>query len=105
MAGVTRIAIDVHAIDQLFSSFDPSPFHEFSLNGTAAQYIASQAWYAPRGNTFAIELCLRGRPASRKDAALVEESSASAYSLEDQAIRLMHQVEFFDVGEGESKKR
>lgn len=73
MAGVTRIAIDVHAIDQLFSSFDPSPFHEFSLNGTAAQYIASQAWYAPRGNTFAIELCLRGRPASRKDAALVED--------------------------------
>lgn len=73
MTGVTRIAIDVHAIDQLFSSFDPSPFHEFSLNTTAAQYITSQAWYAPRSDGFVIELCLRGRAASRKDAALVEE--------------------------------
>lgn len=73
MAGTTRIAVDVHNIDQLFSTFDPSPFHEFSLNSTAGQYISSQAWYAPRGDTFVIELCLRGRPASRKDAAKVQE--------------------------------
>lgn len=72
MTGVTRIAIDVHSIDQLFSTYDPSPFHEFSLNGTAAQYIAAQAWYAPRSHTFVIELRLRGRPASREDVAKVE---------------------------------
>jgi hypothetical protein len=72
MTGVTRIPIDVHDVDQLFSTFDPSPFHEFSLNATAAQYIASQAWYAPRSDRFAIELSLRGRPASRKDADKVE---------------------------------
>ncbi|QCI68513.1 hypothetical protein [Phreatobacter stygius] len=64
-AGITRIALDVHNVDQLFSTFDPSPFHEFSLNSTAAQYIASEAWYAPRGNRFIIELGLRGKAADR----------------------------------------
>jgi hypothetical protein len=73
MTGVTRIPVDVHSVDQLFSAFDPSPFHEFSLNSTAAQYIASQAWYAPRSNTFVIDLSLRGRAAARKDAVKVQE--------------------------------
>ena len=73
MTGKTRIAVDVHNVDQLFSSFDPSPFHEFSLNSTAAQYIASQAWYAPRSDDFVIELILRGKPASAKDAGKLEK--------------------------------
>ncbi len=73
MTGVTRIPVDVHSVDQLFSAFDPSPFHEFSLNSTAAQYIASQAWYAPRSSTFVVDLSLRGRAAARKDAAKVQE--------------------------------
>ncbi|WP_439572272.1 hypothetical protein [Phreatobacter sp.] len=72
MTGVTRIPVDVQNIDQLYATFDPSPFHEFSLNTTAAQYIASQAWYAPRSDLFVVELSLRGKPASKKDAAKVE---------------------------------
>jgi hypothetical protein len=64
----TRIAVDVHNVDQLFATYDPSPFHESSLNSTAAQYIASQAWYAPRKNGFIIELSLRGKPASAQQA-------------------------------------
>ena len=63
---VTRIGLDVHSVEQLFSTFDPSPFHEFSLNSTAAQYVASEAWYAPRRNRFVIELGLRGKPADRR---------------------------------------
>lgn len=65
-ANVTRIGLDVHSVEQLFSTFDPSPFHEFSLNSTAAQYIASEAWYAPRHNRFVIALGLRGKPADRR---------------------------------------
>lgn len=64
--GVTRIALDVHDVDQLFTTFDPSPFHEFSLNATAAQYIASEAWYAPRRNRFVIALGLRGEAADHR---------------------------------------
>jgi hypothetical protein len=66
MAPVTHIPVDVRNVDQLLSSFDPSPFHEHSLNSTAAQYIASQAWYAPRTSTFLIELTISGKPAPAK---------------------------------------
>lgn len=69
----TRIALDVRDLEQLFSTFDPSPFHEFSLNTTAAQYIASEAWYAPRGNRFVIALSIRGKPAGAADARHLEE--------------------------------
>ncbi|MCZ0733496.1 hypothetical protein [Phreatobacter sp. AB_2022a] len=70
---VTRIGLDVHSVEQLFSTFDPSPFHEFSLNSTAAQYVASEAWYAPRRNRFVIELGLRGKPADRRAVARLGE--------------------------------
>lgn len=69
----TRIALDVVEIDQLFASYDPSPFHSFSLNTTAAQYIFSQAWYAPRAAAFVIELSIRGEPATPDEAARLEE--------------------------------
>jgi len=73
MSDKTRIALDVRDVEQLFSTFDPSPFHDFSLNATAAQYIASQAWYAPRRNRFVIALSIRGKPATARDAAKLEE--------------------------------
>lgn len=73
MAGQTRIALDVHDVKQLFSTFDPSPFHEFSLNATAAQYVASQAWYAPREDAFVIALSLRGKAAPAAAAAQLEQ--------------------------------
>lgn len=59
-----HIALDVRDIDQLFTSFDPSPFHAFSLNTTAAQYIFSQAWYAPRDAAFVIDLSVHGQQPS-----------------------------------------
>lgn len=73
MRDQTRIALDVRDVEQLFSTFDPSPFHAFSLNSTAAQYIASQAWYAPRHDTFVIALSIRGKPAPSVQAAKLEE--------------------------------
>lgn len=72
MVKESRIVLDVHDVKQLFSTFDPSPFHEFSLNGTAAQYIASQAWYAPRRNRFVVLLGIRGKPAPAGDAAKLQ---------------------------------
>ncbi len=72
MSDTTRIALDVRDVEQLFSTFDPSPFHDFSLNATAAQYIASQAWYAPRRNRFVIALSIRGKPAAARDAAKLQ---------------------------------
>lgn len=63
MSSTARIGLDVHDVKQLFSTFDPSPFHEFSLNSTAAQYIASQAWYAKRDAKLEIALSIRGKPA------------------------------------------
>jgi hypothetical protein len=69
----TRIALDVHDVKQLFSTFDPSPFHEFSLNSTAAQYISSQAWYAPRDTRLEIALSIRGKPASLEAVGRLQE--------------------------------
>ena len=73
MARQTRIALDVHNVKQLFATFDPSPFTETSLNTTAAQFIASEAWYAPRRHRFVIALSIRGRPAETEDAARLED--------------------------------
>lgn len=73
MTEATRIALDVVKIDQLFASYDPSPFHSHSLNTTAAQYVFSQAWYAPRAAAFVVELSIRGRPAAPADAARLED--------------------------------
>lgn len=73
MSDQTRIALDVRDVEQLFSTFDPSPFHEFSLNATAAQYIASQAWYAPRRHRFVIALSIRGKPAPPRETARLQE--------------------------------
>ena len=73
MSDHTRIGLDVRDIEQLFSTFDPSPFHDFSLNSTAAQYVASQAWYAPRRNHFVIALSIRGKPAPPQAVAKVQE--------------------------------
>lgn len=73
MTEASRIALDVVEIDQLFASYDPSPFHSHSLNATAAQYIFSQAWYAPRRAGFVVELSIRGRPASADEAARLED--------------------------------
>lgn len=73
MTARSRIALDVVEIDQLFASYDPSPFQSFSLNTTAAQYIFSQGWYAPRAATFVVELSIRGRPAAAADAARLED--------------------------------
>ncbi len=72
-SGTTRIGLDVHDVKQLFSTFDPSPFHEFSLNSTAAQYISSQAWYAPRNTKLEIALSIRGKPASLEAVARLQE--------------------------------
>jgi hypothetical protein len=73
MARQTRIALDVHNVKQLFATFDPSPFTETSLNTTAAQFIASEAWYAPRRHRFVVALSIRGRPAEAEDAARLED--------------------------------
>lgn len=72
MARQTRIALDVHNVKQLFATFDPSPFTETSLNTTAAQFIASEAWYAPRRHRFVIALSIRGKPAEAADATRLE---------------------------------
>ncbi len=63
MKGITRIGIDVPHIEQLFTTFDPSPFHEHNLNRPIGQYIVSQAWDAPRRDRFIIDLSENGRPA------------------------------------------
>jgi hypothetical protein len=63
MKGVTRIGIDVPHVEQLFTTFDPSPFHEHNLNRPIGQYIVSQAWDAPRRDRFVIDLSENGQPA------------------------------------------
>ena len=72
MNGTTRIAIDVPAVEQLFTTFDPSPFHAHNLNRPIAHYIVSEAWDAPRGDGFVIDLSEAGRPADRATAARLQ---------------------------------
>lgn len=104
MARQTRIALDVHDVKQLFSTFDPSPFTENSLNTTAAQYIASEAWYAPRRSRFVIALSIRGKPAEAADAARLEDVLQMHFARlaagEDQNFRKLIRVGVISLGIG-----
>lgn len=103
-ATVTRIDLDVHSVEQLFSTFDPSPFHEFSLNSTAAQYVVSEAWYAPRGNRFVIALGLRGKPADRRAVVrlreVLREHFRRAAATEAQNLRKLLRTGFISLAIG-----
>jgi hypothetical protein len=42
-----EVTIRVETIDQLFNSFDPSPFHEKHLDAHAEDYVVGWAQEAP----------------------------------------------------------
>jgi hypothetical protein len=43
MPGVHHIELNLHDVDQLFNTMDPSPFHEKDLDDDAAEFILSWA--------------------------------------------------------------
>ena len=51
---ITKIEINLNRLPQLFSSLDPSPFHDRDLDGDAEDYIIGSAEEAPRQRPLAL---------------------------------------------------
>lgn len=67
MTGPGTITVDVQTIDQLFSDFDPTPFHDESLNAHASEYLESEGLRLPPKAGIVIALAARDQPATPDD--------------------------------------
>lgn len=63
------IAIRVRTVNQLFNSFDPSPFNEKDLDADAEEYIADWARELPRDAPFRIVVYVPPEEPQRAEAA------------------------------------
>ena len=92
MTASGTIIVDVKTIDQLFSNFNPTPFHNEGLNQRASEYIESEGMRLPRGSAIVIALATKGEPATSGDVERLRSVLAAHFgheaSLQDDEFRL-----------------
>lgn len=92
-----RIEIRLQRIEQLFNSFDPSPFREKDLDGAAEEFIVSWAQEFPSGAALRLIVHLPDGDRREADAAGVEASLSRYFA--ERADHTDRQIgELFRVG-------
>lgn len=71
-----EIAIRLRNINQLFNSFDPSPFHEKDLDRDAEDFIVGWAREMPHNATFHLAVHLPAEEATKPEAEHIQEALA-----------------------------
>jgi hypothetical protein len=74
MPGVHHIELSLGAVDQLFNTMDPSPFHEKDLDDDAAEFILSWAQEYHRPEPVDLIVHLEKLPEGRDAQQLVEDA-------------------------------
>jgi hypothetical protein len=74
MPGVHHIELNLHDIDQLFNTMDPSPFHEKDLDDDAAEFILSWAEEFHRPEPVDLIVHLEKSPEGHNAQRLVEDA-------------------------------
>lgn len=87
MADVHRIAVRVHSINQLFNTFDPSPFREKDLDDGVEEFIVGWARELPPNAQFRILIHLPAHEAEKPEARDIEPAFAHYFRYCAQASR------------------
>jgi len=74
MPGVHHIELNLHDVDQLFNTMDPSPFHEKDLDDDAAEFILSWAQEFHRPEPVDLIVHLEKLPEGHNAQRLVEDA-------------------------------
>ena len=74
MPGVHHIELNLHDVDQLFNTMDPSPFHEKDLDDDAAEFILSWAQEFHRPEPVDLIVHLEKLPDGHNAQRLVEDA-------------------------------
>ena len=74
MPGTHHIELNLHDVDQLFNTMDPSPFHERDLDDDAAEFILSWAQEFHRPEPVDLVVHLEKMPESHNTQRLVEDA-------------------------------
>lgn len=74
MPGVHHIELNLHDVDQLFNTMDPSPFHERDLDDDAAEFILSWAREFHRPEPVDLIIHLEKQPEGHNMQRLVEDA-------------------------------
>ena len=74
MPGVRHIELNLHDVEQLFNTMDPSPFHEKDLDDDAAEFILSWAEEFHRPEPVDLIVHLEKMPDGHNAQRLVEEA-------------------------------
>ena len=74
MPGVHHIELNLHDVDQLFNTMDPSPFHEKDLDDDAAEFILSWAQEFHRPEPVDLIVHLEKMPDGHNPQRLVEDA-------------------------------
>ncbi len=100
----TEIAIRVHTINQLFNSFDPSPFREKDLDAGVEAFLAGWVRELPEGTPFTVAVHLPAEEAARPEAAGVAEAFAHYFDyragVAEQELRELFRVGRRSLGIG-----
>ena len=88
--GKIIIEIDLSSVQQLFNSFDPSPFHEKELDINAETYIVDMVDDFPLKTPFRLVIYLHGGPASGEEARTIAQAIRShfRYRMLEQDLKL-----------------
>jgi len=74
MHKATEIAIRLRAVNQLFNSFDPSPFRERDIDSAVEEFVVGWVRELPPGEAFTIAVHLPAEEAARPEAARIGEA-------------------------------
>lgn len=74
MHKATEIAIRLRAVNQLFNSFDPSPFRERDIDSAVEEFVVGWVRELPQGEAFTIAVHLPAEEAARPEAARIGEA-------------------------------
>jgi hypothetical protein len=74
MPGVHHIELNLHDLDQLFNTMDPSPFHERDLDDDAAEFVLSWAQEFHRPEPVDLIVHLEKLPEGHNAQRLVEDA-------------------------------
>jgi hypothetical protein len=80
MTQLVEIAVRVHAIGQLFNSFDPSPFRDKDLDASVEEFLVGWVRELSPGTPFTIAIHLPAAEAAKPEAARVAEAFAHYFN-------------------------